>query len=212
MTLHDKLFALIGCIFAVGYLAVMNCELPPYALMSIKGAGIGALALAAMLAARNLDGWLLAAFFALGSAGDMLVINDLTYGGAAFALGHIAAITLFLRNHRAPKTMPLSQKAAAFAILLSAPLIYLLAGKADIAMALYAILLVVMAAAAWTSRFSRYRTGIGALLFVLSDALIFAEIGGKIDAETAGYLIWPTYFVGQLLIFAGVRQYFSRTT
>jgi uncharacterized membrane protein YhhN len=34
-----------------------------------------------------------------------------------------------------------------------------------------------MAAAAWSSRFPRYRVGAGAVLFVISDWLIFSRMG-----------------------------------
>jgi len=63
-----------------------------------------------------------------------------------------------------------------------------------------------MAAMAWTSRFPRYRTGIGAMLFVASDLLIFARLGPIADTVTAGIVIWLLYFIGQWLIAVGVRS------
>jgi uncharacterized membrane protein YhhN len=41
--------------------------------------------------------------------------------------------------------------------------------------ALYSLGLALMAATAWLSRFPRYRVGIGALMFVVSDLLIFGR-------------------------------------
>ena len=61
-----------------------------------------------------------------------------------------------------------------------------------------------MAAAAWTSSFPRYRVGIGALLFVVSDLLIFARMGAWQDHWAPHAFIWPLYYIGQLLITVGV--------
>ena len=70
----------------------------------------------------------------------------------------------------------------------------------------YALLLGLMAGSAWTSRFSRYRTGIGAVMFVASDLLIFAEMGPLAGAAFIGVAIWALYFAGQFLITLGVAQ------
>ncbi len=63
-----------------------------------------------------------------------------------------------------------------------------------------------MAAAAWISRFPRYRVGIGAVMFAASDLLIFAREAGAMPADLADLLIWPLYFAGQFLIATGVVQ------
>ena len=70
--------------------------------------------------------------------------------------------------------------------------------------AVYALSLGGMAAAAWSSSFPRYRVGLGAVLFVASDLLIFAELGPLNTSSLPGLLIWPLYYVGQLLICTGV--------
>jgi len=61
-----------------------------------------------------------------------------------------------------------------------------------------------MAGAAWTSRFSRYRVGIGAVLFALSDLLIFGRLGPLAASPLPHLLVWPLYFAGQALIAWGV--------
>ena len=167
-----------------------------------KGAGVGLLA--------------------LGALGDVLLdAAGLVAGGAAFAAGHVLAIFLYLWHRRPALTT--SQRALA---LLLIPLGVVLAvtltgppgavlgqlgrdmairGQSDILMMLiYTALVAGMAAAAWSSRFSRYRTGIGAILFLVSDLLIFARLGGTVDADAARMLIWPLYFAGQALIARGV--------
>ena len=61
-----------------------------------------------------------------------------------------------------------------------------------------------MAASAWLSSFSRYRVGLGAVMFLASDGLIFARIGPLANSALPGLLIWPLYYFGQFLICIGV--------
>ncbi len=198
--------ASLAAIAAIAYFLAMNAGLPFALHVALKGACVTILAIAAAMAARRTDGWLLAGVMAFGALGDMLLEFDLMVGAAAFAVGHVVAIWLYLRNRRAGP-MPISQRGAALALLLCAPLLYLIAGPAaNAGIAFYSFLLSAMAAAAWTSRFSRYRTGIGAILFLASDAFIFARLGGRMDPEQAALFIWPLYTAGQILIFVGVRQ------
>jgi uncharacterized membrane protein YhhN len=172
-----------------------------------KGAGVALLAVWAAMQAKSRDGWLIAAVMALGCAGDVLLeALGLMPGALAFAAGHLAAIALYLRNRRA--RLENSQKALA---LLLPPLVAWAswAMTGDVGVAFYAALLGLMASLAWTSRFSRYRTGIGAMLFVASDLLIFARFGGRIDGVLVGPAIWALYFAGQALIVHGVVRVLS---
>jgi len=89
--------------------------------------------------------------------------------------------------------------------LLGTPLVsWLLSG--DLMVGLYGLSLGGMAACAWMSRFPRYRVGIGAVLFVISDFLIFSRIGPFDLGDLPHYLIWPLYFAGQFMIATGVVQ------
>lgn len=167
-----------------------------------KGAGVGLLAVWCALHARDAHGWLIVAVMAFGAAGDVLLeTHGLIAGALAFAVGHLLAIGLYWRNRRAVLTG--SQRALALIVLVAVPLLsWRLTGRADIVF--YGALLAAMAATAWTSRFPRYRTGIGAMLFVASDLLIFARMGSLSVAAWAGHAIWALYFAGQALIAIGV--------
>ena len=172
-----------------------------------KGLPVALLALAALVEARDGDGWLLAGALGLGALGDVLLIGSMTQGALAFMAAHATAIVLYLRNRRPA----LGARQRALALLL-APAVALIAfllpadrGEAA-GVAFYALFVGTMAAAAWTSRFPRYRTGIGAMLMVASDLLIFAGLGPLVEAAWAGPAIWLGYYVGQLLVFIGVRQ------
>lgn len=171
-----------------------------------KGAGVALLALWAAMQARSPDGWLIAAVMALGATGDVLLdAQGLEAGGLAFALGHVVAVVLYLRNRRA--SLSTSQRLlAAVLVPLSAVIVWaLLRGEAGWWHgALYTAFVAAMAAAAWTSRFPRYRVGLGAVLFLISDLLIFARLGGAVPEGLASLLIWPLYFGGQALIAWGV--------
>ena len=136
------------------------------------------------------------------------LVASLVSGISYFFVGHIIAISLYAR-HRRTRLTP-SQKATAVALLLGTPLIaFLLPTDRSAApgVALYALALGGMAAAAWSSAFPRYRVGLGAVLFVVSDLLIFARMGPLADSALPGLLIWPLYYLGQLLICVGVTQF-----
>ena len=55
-------------------------------------------------------------------------------------------------------------------------------------------------------KFPRYRVGLGAVLFVVSDWLIFSRMGPFDLGVLPDILIWPLYFAAQLMIATGVVQ------
>lgn len=172
-------------------------------LITLKGAGVACLAIYALRRAVGPDASILAAVMMFSALGDVGIEFDLMLGGALFAVSHAFAIWLYRRNpreHHAPSQMML-----AGTLLIGAPLIsWLLSG--DVMVTLYAVTLGAMAACAWISRFPRYRVGIGAVLFVISDWLIFSELGPLDLGVIPHYLIWPLYFAGQFMIATGVVQ------
>src|SRR3546814_2937540 len=126
-------------------------------------------------------------------------------GAAAFLAGHLVAIWLYARNRRAaltPSQRALGWLVAPATVVISVALAWRSGEAATIG--IYAAALGVMAAMAWTSRFPRYRTGIGAMLFVASDLLIFARFGPLAGSFLPTVLVWPLYFCGQALIALGV--------
>ncbi len=175
-------------------------------MVPVKGLAVALLALWAALNARGANGWLIVAVLALGALGDVLIDGiGLIAGAWAFLAGHAVAICLYLRNRRVKPTA--SQIAAASALLVGAPLIaWLLPEDRTIApgAALYGFGVGAMAASAWISRFPRYRVGIGAVLFVVSDMMIFARMGPLIDSILPMLMVWPLYVAGQALIAWGV--------
>jgi uncharacterized membrane protein YhhN len=173
----------------------------------LKGAGVALLALYALLRVphdrRGIDGALLVLALALAALGDMTIELYFTAGGALFAAAHCVAVALYLRN-RHPRPSPV-QKLTGVGLLIGTPLVsFLLSGQAQIA--LYAGFLGAMAAAAWMSHYPRYRVGTGAVLFVVSDWLIFSRMGAYDLAPLPDLLIWPLYYAGQMMLATGIVQ------
>jgi len=175
--------------------------------IALKGASVGLLALYVLLRVphgkHRGDGFLLVGALALASAGDMAIELDVMIGGAFFAAAHVVAVVLYMRNrHQRPSP---TQKLAGLALLIVTPLVsYLLSGQPEIA--IYAAFLGAMASAAWMSHYPRYRVGTGAVLFVVSDWLIFSRMGTLELAPLPDLLIWPLYYAGQVMIATGIVQ------
>lgn len=182
---------------------------PELYLIPLKGAAVGLLALYLLLRHSSPDARLLAWAFGAAALGDMAleIETDRMIGGLLFFAYHVMAMGVYLRNRR-PELTP-SQKGAVAAMLLLTPLLgwLLPADRGEaLSVALYALALGAMTSSAWASLFPRYRVGAGAALFLLSDLLLFAEMGPLRGHIVPQILVWPVYYLGQLLIATGVAQ------
>jgi uncharacterized membrane protein YhhN len=191
----------------LSYMAGWDWEISHGLLLAWKGAGVGLLALYAALRARGPDGWLLCAVMACGALGDVLLDVGTTVGALAFLAGHLLAIVLYLRNRR-PRPALSQWLLAVVLVPATVILAWLLPDDRAGAplVALYALVLALMAACAWLSRFPRLRTGLGAVMFLVSDLLIFAREGPLHGQAWLGFGVWGLYYAGQLLIVLGVTQ------
>ena len=196
-----RLLFLAALIAGGSYYATHWITVAPAVDVIWKGAGVGLLALWAALQARSTDGWLIAAALALGAVGDVLLkTHGLTIGAVAFLAGHVVAATLYLRN----RSGPILQVLIVTALVGAAPASLVIPAADLPGVLLYATALGAMCGAAWASRFPLWTVKLGALLFVISDMLLFARIGQWAGNPLPGLLIWPTYFAGQALIAWGV--------
>ncbi|MEW4466779.1 lysoplasmalogenase [Parasphingorhabdus sp. JC815] len=206
--IDSRPYVLLSLLFGISYFFVFilgEPELPDPYKMLWKGAGVGFLAIYALHRLHGFEGRLIATVMAFGALGDMLIELDMILGASAFLIGHCFAIALYLRHRRSETSF--SQKL--FAILLVPVTVFvawsLPFDRADaLGFAIYTLFLAVMAATAWTSEFPRYRVGIGALLFVISDLFIFSRTGFLRDSIIPDWTVWPLYYVGQFLIATGV--------
>ena len=194
---------LAGVIAAVAYYFLQGSIKVEPIEIAIKGLGVGFLAIYALRRAPGVDGTILTIALALSALADMALELWFEAGGALFAVSHVAAIVLYMRNRRDGAS--LSQRLLGLALIIMVPAFsYVLSN--DPLIGVYAITLGAMAATAWTSRFPRYRVGIGALLIVVSDWLIFSRMGPFDLGDLPDLLVWPLYFAGQLMIATGVVQ------
>lgn len=198
---------LASIVAAIAFYVLRDGQMADVWKMLLKGAGVGLLAAYALLRFRGVEARWIALVMALGAAGDMAIEIWFEVGGALFFLGHLVAIGFYLRY---PRKQPSgSQKALAVALLLATPLLsWMLSGSWQVG--LYGLALGGMASCAWMSRFPRYRVGIGAVMFVLSDWLIFSRLGPIELAPLPDLLVWPLYYFGQFLICTGVIQQLRR--
>ena len=196
---------LLSITAALAFYYLRASELPELYLIPLKGSAVGLLALYAFLRHGSPDARLLG--WALGAAalGDMGMEVDFMVGGLLFFLFHALAMGVFLRHRRGPLKGADSWIAGTL-VVVTPLLAWLLPYDRSTAMevALYALALGAMAASAWASTFPRTQVGAGALLFVVSDLLIFAEMGPLSGSVVPEYLVWPIYYLGMLLITTGV--------
>lgn len=202
---ESRPFLLLSLLFGISYFFVKDSNIPGVYLIAWKGAGVGFLAIYALVRLHRLDGKIVGGIMALGAIGDMALEYDLVLGAASFMAGHLLAIAFYSRFRR--HKLGFSQKV--FAILL-VPLVVLIAWtlpadrSAAAAVGVYGLVLAAMTAMAWTSRFSRYQVGAGAILFLISDLLIFARMGPLETSPIPDLLVWPSYYFGQFMIATGI--------
>lgn len=205
--IEHRPYLVLSLLFAITYFFMMDGKVGGSWLALWKGAGVGFLAIYAVHRGRGRDGVLISIVMTLCALADVTIQFSFLAGGAIFAIGHMVAIGLYVSNRRERTSG--SQKAAGVALLVTTPV---LAGTLTYPLdnwwlaALYAALVGAMAGTAWTSHFPRYRVGVGALLFVVSDLVLFAQEAGHISRDLSDWLVWPLYYSGQFLIATGVIQ------
>ena len=204
--IEHKAWLLASLVAGISFWLAKDASLVLPLKMAWKGAGVALLAGYAVANDRNSATRAIALVMALGALGDVLIEWKLEAGAAAFLVGHLCAMALYFRNWR-PK-ITFSQRLLASLVVPAAMFIAGLCAPAGqrIPVLVYAFCVSGMAASAWTSRFPRYRTGIGAMMFLASDLLIFARMGPLATSPLPGLLIWPLYYFGQFLICIGVVE------
>jgi uncharacterized membrane protein YhhN len=205
--IDSRPWLLAGIAMALAFWLLSDSALGGLFLIALKGGSVAALAGYALTRSRSRDARMIAALMIFGAAGDVGIEIDTALGGGLFLLSHLIAIALYLRNRR-PSPSP-TQQMASLALVLGVPTGAWLLTHDPLAV-IYAVGLGTMAATAWLSRFSRYAVGVGALLFVASDLLIFARLGGVLPQSLTSWFVWPLYYAGQLLICTGVVRTLRR--
>ena len=147
----------------------------------------------------------------LGSIGDLflaLPFGLFVYGLAAFLVGHLVYIALWVRHWKNPLQLSFNQKLISvslfFFTLFMLNYLLPLEGGLTIPVAVYMIVITAMAMTAVLAGFSCNWIFIGAILFVISDTLIaVGRFKHLVTGLTSGFLIWATYYAAQFLITMG---------
>ena len=168
------------------------------------------IALLALIAFRN-NAYLLGLALLLGSLGDLLLALPFVlfvYGLAAFLVGHLVYITLWVRHWKNPLELTFNQKLIMsllfFFTLFMLNYLLPLEGGLTIPVAVYMIVITAMAMTAVIAGFSCNWIFIGAILFVISDTLIaLGRFKHLFTGLTSGFLVWSTYYLAQYLITLG---------
>ena len=202
---HKRPWLLASLFFAITFPLSWQLGLSDYLSIPWKMGGVAMLVGYALRKHNTGEFLLLAGVMAFWALGDGLLELDMVWGAIAFATGHALAVYLFLRHQRVHPVF--SQKLLAIAVFGLAPVIaYFLPSERafGIQAAVYTLFVAGMAATAWNSNFPRYRVGMGAMAFVASDLLIFAEKGPLADAAWIDLAIWILYYGGVMMIAVGV--------
>ncbi|MFB6720780.1 lysoplasmalogenase family protein [Kribbella sp. NPDC056345] len=144
---------------------------------------------------------LLQAAILASAAGDLLLETRFELAGmAAFAAAHACYLAFFVSKPSTRSWRVLAVYGALWAALIAALSPGL--GNQKIPVAAYALLLT---ATAIVSRWHNPRSGLGGLLFLISDALIALRMSGR-DFPGRGPLTMSTYAAGQYFLTSGTTS------
>lgn len=207
----ERALLAVAVVAACAYGVATAGERPPPFWTLVKGLPMCALALLALRRRGREGAALLAAALAVHAAGDVLLeLAPLLAGVGAFLVGHLLYCALFARLRQRWSAIQGGAKLRLGLLLLGVALLApgVVAGappalRAPIA--LYVGALTAMAALAQLTR-RGLPVALGALLFVISDALLGAGWFGGVTIPGGRALVWPTYVGGQLAIALGVLR------
>jgi uncharacterized membrane protein YhhN len=185
----------------------------------LKGASMAPLAALSFILARTYGRTFV--YFgvaqALSCTGDVLLdLNPayFTFGLAAFLLAHVEYTSVWLLYRPRPFRSTPQRTAIAVAVLLYAAVFagWLVPGLGELSapVALYIAAITLMVVTATFSRFS-LAASLGAMLFLLSDSIL-ATNKFKFPVPARDFLVWSTYYGGQLLMALTFMRTLTRDT
>lgn len=154
---------------------------------------------------------------ALSCAGDVLLDlgpDYFTFGLAAFLLAHVEYTTLWLMFRPRPfRSTPVRGVVAAAVLVFAIAIGWWLVpglGEMSAPVGLYIFAIAAMVISACLSRFPLGGVGVGALLFLISDSVLAVD-RFKFAVPGRGFLVWSTYYTGQLLIALSAMRALTHT-
>jgi uncharacterized membrane protein YhhN len=197
----------LSLVAAIGFGLVFNGRRVSALRTVIKTLAVGALT---ALALADDAPRLLILALALSAAGDAFLAGDpqktLPFGLGAFLVAHLAYIWLFL--HIGGGTAALEAEpwravgvfGALGAGVMMMTWLWRSIGPLRPAVSAYAAALALMVAAAFTLPHSLWPAMPGAVLFMVSDAILSAELFKGLRKSWSGPAVWATYYGAQALI------------
>lgn len=193
--------------FGAVYFTILLGVPAPYPLdAAIKAGGVALLgAFAVRCGAKSLSA---ALFF--GAIGDLALALDpplVPVGIAAFGVGHVLYLTLFVRRIRRSGMRPMGWPLAALVLAGGGAMLAWLwpdMGALRLPAGVYNAVILIMAASAVLARGERLAAA-GALLFLFSDGVLAARMF-KDAPEWVGLMVWAAYFSGQALLALGFAR------
>ncbi len=186
----------LGTLYKLGD---MRKTFPQTATILFKGAATsvaGALALYAAIVHGGAYAWWIAAGLFLCAVADMVLEKHFIGGMVVFALGHVAYILAFLsQGSLTPGVLALYGLLVAF-VFYMAHVMHKKTGQTTLHLALYGVVIGLMAALAVPQRPA---ATVGAILFVLSDSLIAYRILVR-PSKWNDLLCIILYYLGQFLL------------
>jgi uncharacterized membrane protein YhhN len=142
---------------------------------------------------------------AFGAAGDITLQFDQLFivGMGFFAAGHVCYVTYFLRSGAAAGLRRRWGIPLAYGVIWIGLVVALWPGLGALRIPVAAYSLLLTATAVTSAGFSR-RTGLGGLLFFLSDGLIALRLADAPQLPMPSLWIMSTYIVAQYLLASGV--------
>ncbi len=209
-----KIVLFVAIAIGVSHTATWSSELNEPLRLIWRFASVGCLALYAGLNARNTDGWLLTAVMLISACSDiLLVVVGRDFGAMCFIIADFIAIALYCRNFRPKLSAGSFIGAGLFVAAISAFSFILPTDRTEaLTIAIFVVPLATMTALTFLTRFSPLFVGLGAVLILISDLLIFGRMGpinGLIGLTEA---IWLCYFVGEALVVIGVTRGLMKAT
>lgn len=205
----DRLLLVLSLACGAAYLVTRG--LPAFTgSVVIKVLTVAPLALIAFRMLRDRDGLILANSLSFSTLGDMFLGIDgeklFVFGLVSFLIAHLLYIVLFVRYRSKLMIASAGQKIiAALVMIFSAAMFAWLwpnLGDMRLPVAAYLCAITGMGVTATLAGFRAPWVVIGAMLFIVSDSMI-AMGKFKSPIEYSDYLIWITYYVGQLFIALG---------
>ena len=146
----------------------------------------------------------LAIALAFSAVGDALLEYSpglFASGLVAFLLAQITYSVTFMRARKVAQTQPAAVILIAYSFGLAA---WLLPGVGPLAVpvAIYVMAITAMVVCAFFARFPNRLVEAGAVLFLISDSVL-AVNRFRMPIPLSGWIVWSTYYCGQLLIATG---------